>query len=74
MKVRLFANLREILGREYLFLEFNENPTLNEIINALISTELRKALIKNGKLDERYKIIYDEAKREVYVLPPVCGG
>lgn len=74
VKVRLFANLREILGKEYLFFEFDENPTLDKIINALVSTELKKALIKNGKLDERYKIIYDEAKKEAYVLPPVCGG
>lgn len=74
IKVRLFANLKEILGKECLFFEFEKNPTISDVINALISVGLGKAIIKDGKFDDRYKIIYDEAKQEIYVLPPVCGG
>ncbi|MDH5807179.1 MAG: hypothetical protein QXW62_03550 [Candidatus Methanomethylicaceae archaeon] len=74
IKVRLFANLKEILGKEFLFLEFEKNPTISDIINALINLGLEKVIIKNGKFDDRYKIIYEESKQEVYVLPPVCGG
>lgn len=74
IKVRLFANLREMLGKEFLFIEFEKSPSTSDIINALVDLGLGKAIIKDGKFDERYKIVYDESKREVYVLPPVCGG
>jgi molybdopterin converting factor small subunit len=72
IKVRLFAILREIAGSDYIIIDDKNNEV--EIINEIIKKvpKLKDYLIKNGKINEKYKIIIN--KNEAYLLPPFTGG
>jgi len=85
--VRLFANLREAAGKESLFLEFLEPPSVAALLEKLLAEQasLRKILIRDGKLDDRYKVLvgseivfpedYEvKAGTRFAILPPVSGG
>ncbi|MGC8937288.1 MAG: MoaD/ThiS family protein [Candidatus Methanomethylicaceae archaeon] len=88
VNVRLFANLKEVVGRSTITLKFEGPPTIIEIINNLTSQApaLEKYLIKDGKFNERYRILNDSkeipkerfmepiSSKEVSILPPVSGG
>ncbi len=88
LRVRLFANLKEIVGSSMLPLTFETPPTPNEVIRRLISNtpELEKYLMKDGIFNERYKILAGSEEvskekflepitlKEISILPPVSGG
>jgi len=88
LRVRLFANLKEIVGSPTLPLIFEIPPTPNEVIRRLISNtpELEKYLMKDGAFNERYKILAGSEEvpkekfsepislKEISILPPVSGG
>lgn len=87
VEVRLFANLREAAGKERVALEFREPPSVAALLERLLAElpELRKILIRDGKYDDRYKVLVgsDIVFPEDYnarsgtkfsILPPVSGG
>lgn len=88
VRVRLFANLKEIAGSPSLALKFDRPPTIRDVINTLIliAPQLEKYLVKNGTFNNRYKILVGSeempAERfveplrtgEISILPPVSGG
>jgi molybdopterin converting factor small subunit len=88
VEVRLFANLREDVGKERIFLNFLNPPTILDVIKELIKREpkLQKRLICNESFDEHYKIligtdlVFPEnfskilQGNKVAILPPVSGG
>jgi molybdopterin converting factor small subunit len=87
VEVRLFANLREAAGKESAFFEFLEPPTVEVLLEKLLAElpTLRKILIKDGRYDDRYKVlvgnevVFPEDFRgksgtKFAILPPVSGG
>lgn len=87
VEVRLFANLREAVGRESLFFDFSEPPTAAALLDRLLAEApaLKKILIKGRKYDDRYKLLVGsdivfpedfDAKTgtKFAILPPVSGG
>ncbi|NHV60500.1 MAG: MoaD/ThiS family protein [Candidatus Verstraetearchaeota archaeon] len=88
IRVRLFANLKEAVGRPTLTLVFDHPPTPYEIIKDLISKApgLEKYLLKHGEFNDRYRILKDSEEiprdkftepihsKEISILPPVSGG
>jgi molybdopterin converting factor small subunit len=88
VEVRLFANLREDLGKERIFLDFVNPPTMLDVIKELVEKEprLQRRLICNEGFNEHYKILIgtdlvfpeDFSKilqgNKVAILPPVSGG
>jgi molybdopterin converting factor small subunit len=87
VEVKLFANLREAAGRESIFFEFQDPPTVESLLKRLLAElpKLRGVLIKEGMYDERYKILVgteivfpEDFSRKVgtrfAILPPVSGG
>jgi molybdopterin converting factor small subunit len=88
VEVRLFANLREDVSKESVFLDFVNPPTMLEVIKELIEREpkLRRRLICKEGFNEHYKILIgtdlvfpeDFSKilqgNKVAILPPVSGG
>lgn len=88
LRVRLFANLKEIVGGSTISLTFESPPTPNDVIRKLTSNtpELEKYLIKDGTFNERYKILVGSEEvpkerfsepislKEISILPPVSGG
>lgn len=88
VRIRLFANLKEVAGGSILTLKFEQPPTPNEIITSLIlkAPELKKYLLKDGSFNNRYKFLngseeipkekFTEPIRlnEISILPPVSGG
>lgn len=86
-EVRLFANLREAVGRESIRLEFDSPPTVCVVLEKLLleAPILKQILYHEGRYDERYKVLVDSnmvfiedfgEKRGVHfaILPPVSGG
>jgi len=87
VEVRLFANLKEAAGKESLFFEFPEPPTVRELLARLLEEQpaLRKVLIGEGGYDDRYKVLVGtdivfpedfgrKAGTRFAILPPVSGG
>jgi molybdopterin converting factor small subunit len=88
VEVRLFANLREDVGKDSIFLDFVNPPTMLDLIKELIEKEprLQRRLICNEGFNEHYKILIgtdlvfpeDFSKilqgNKVAILPPVSGG
>lgn len=87
VEIRLFANLREAAGKEGLFFEFPEPPSVAALLEKLLAEQpsLRKILIRDGKYDDRYKVLVGseivfpedyEVKTgtRFAILPPVSGG
>ena len=88
VEVRLFANLREAVGKDTIFLDFKEDPTVKMVLLGLVEREpeLRAHLLANGSYNDRYKvlvggkIVFPEnysktiSSNRVAILPPVSGG
>jgi molybdopterin converting factor small subunit len=88
VEVKLFANLREDVGKESIFLDFINPPTVLDVIKELIEREPRllRRLICNEGFNEHYKIlsgtdlVFPEnfskilQGNKVAILPPVSGG
>jgi molybdopterin converting factor small subunit len=88
VEVKLFANLREDVGKESIFLDFINPPTVLDVIKELIEREprLQRRLICNEGFNEHYKIligtdlVFPEnfskilQGNKVAILPPVSGG
>jgi molybdopterin converting factor small subunit len=87
VEVRLFANLREAAGKESLFLEFADPPTVGAMLERLLAElpALGKILIMDGKYDDRYKVLVggeivfpeefgSKLGTKFAILPPVSGG
>lgn len=87
VEVRLFANLREAAGRDSIRLEFSSAPTVCKMLERLLlkAPVLRGILYKDGKYDDRYKVLVDSnmvfpedfggrTGTRFAILPPVSGG
>lgn len=86
--VRLFASLRESAGKGSAILEFDNRPSIQEVLEKVLVEipSLEGALFKNGRFDERYKIMSGKelvspgefakklADQTLAILPPVSGG
>lgn len=86
-EVRLFANLREAAGRESIGLVFDSPPTVSAVLDRLVleAPVLRQILYRDGRYDERYKVLVDsnivfpedfggKTGTLFAILPPVSGG
>jgi molybdopterin converting factor small subunit len=86
-EVRLFANLREAAGRDSVRLEFSGPPTVCDILERLLLEVpvLGRILYKDGRFDDRYKVLVDSnmvfpedfggrTGTHFAILPPVSGG
>lgn len=88
VEVRLFANLREVAGTETLLLDFQEAPSVSQVLEQVLlkAPQLRRCLACGGKFNDYYKvlvgheIIFSEnfsnvkAGPQMAILPPVSGG
>ncbi|MBC7127365.1 MAG: MoaD/ThiS family protein [Candidatus Methanosuratincola petrocarbonis] len=86
--VRLFASLRERAGSDRTILEFDKRPSIQEVLERILVEipSLEGAVFKNGRFDERYKIMSGKefvppaefgkrlADETLAILPPVSGG
>lgn len=87
VEVRLFANLREAANVGALELEFENAPTVGDVINRTIEKcpALADILRPRGKFNDKYKVLVGQnlvapeefskpAGTRVALLPPVSGG
>lgn len=86
--VRLFASLRERAGRDRAILEFDDRPSIQEVLEKVLAEfpSLDGTVFKNGRFDESYRIMSgkelvapaDFGKKlsdaTLAILPPVSGG
>ncbi len=86
--VRLFANLRDRAGKDRAILEFDNRPSIQQVLEKVLVEipSLEGALFENGRFDERYKIMSGNelvspsefgkklANQTLAILPPVSGG
>ncbi|MEJ5292018.1 MAG: MoaD/ThiS family protein [Candidatus Methanosuratincola sp.] len=86
--VRFFASLREKAGKERATFEFNDRPTIQEVLERVLVEipSLEGTFFKDGRLDEGYKVMSGKelvplsefrkkvADENLTILPPVSGG
>lgn len=79
IKVKVFATLKEILGREALDMDFEQGISCREVLRRLegqyegIAPILWHSLVAvNGQYADGNTLL--EANDEMAILPPVSGG
>ncbi len=79
IKVKVFAILKDIVGREEIHLDFEEEVSCREVLRHLetqfegIAPILWHSLVAvNGQYADGDTVL--TANDEVAILPPVCGG
>ena len=86
VKIRLFASIREHVGKDFIHYTFNENKTISDIFNDI--PKLKDICFNsNGKILNNVNIFLNGEKIDSYsnttiindedeltIIPPVAGG
>ena len=81
MKIRIkyFASAKDKAGSSEEILEFDKNPTVNEVKERLVLEHpnleqllLRCRIAVSGRLVSRNELVKDGS--EIAILPPISGG
>ncbi|MDI9643616.1 MAG: MoaD/ThiS family protein [Candidatus Verstraetearchaeota archaeon] len=87
VRIRLFANLREKVGKDKVTIEFEKCPTIKEVLEKVRENfpEVGRVIFVEERFDGRYKVLSgnrlvgsecfgEPAGDSIAILPPVSGG